>query len=156
MRRPGVGSAAQAVGGRSASAGGAETIGGAKRIFTGAPQDGTCNGGDSPGRCIGDTPYGRRIGFQRMPADANKYQPCLHDADASYTLFELNGAKCVELLADPLKCAEMVRWLASAGLAFLDGPVRQLPAALQWLQGKRVENARHGVADWLRKRAIAA
>ena len=189
-----------AVGGHSAGSGGAQTIAGAKRIFTGAPQDlsdrrpvaflalspqqpgiegffdtrfqkprhswsdvhrpvftatgdgdSTCNPGDSPGSCVGDTPYGRRIGFQRMPADANKYQIYLHDADAFHTLFELNGAKCVALLNDSFKCGEMVRWLSSAGLAFLDGHVRQVPAALQWLQSNRVENASRGVAEWLRK-----
>ncbi len=189
-----------AVGGHSAGAGGAQTIGGAKRIFTGAPQDlsdrrpvafmalspqqpgsegffdtrfqqpqhswidmhrpvftatgdgdSTCNAGDSPGSCIGDLPYGRRIGFQRMPADGNKYQLYLHDADAFHTLFELNGSKCKALLSDPFKCAEMVRWLSSAGLAFLDGHVRQVPAAQQWLQSDRVEKASHGVAEWLRK-----
>ena len=189
-----------AVGGHSAGAGAAQTIGGAKRIFTGAPQDlsdsrpvaflalspqqpgsegffdtrfqkpqhswtdvqrpvltasgdgdSTCVAGDSPGSCIGDTPYGRRIGFQRMPANGNKYQLYLHDADAFHTLFELNGAKCVALLNDSFKCGEMVRWLSSAGLAFLDGHVRQVPAALQWLQSNRVEKASRGVAEWLRK-----
>ena len=74
-----------------------------------------------------------------------------HDADAFHTLFELNGAKCVALLNDTFKCSEMVRWLSSAGLAFLDGHVRQVPAALQWLQSDRVEKASRGVAEWLRK-----
>jgi prepilin-type processing-associated H-X9-DG protein len=45
----------------------------------------------------------------------------------------------------------MVRWLSSAGLAFLDGHVRQLPAALQWLQSSRVEQASGGIAEWQRK-----
>lgn len=113
--------------------------------------DSTCNPGPEPGSCIGDTPFGRRIGFQRMPADGNKYQLYVHDADAFHTLFELNGAKCVQLLGDPVKCGEMVRWLSSAGLAFLDGHVQQSPAALQWLQSNRIENASGGVAEWLRK-----
>lgn len=45
----------------------------------------------------------------------------------------------------------MVRWLSSAGLAFLDGHAKGLPDALQWLQSNRVENASGGVAEWLRK-----
>jgi prepilin-type processing-associated H-X9-DG protein len=49
------------------------------------------------------------------------------------------------------KCGEMVRWLSSAGLAFLDGHVRQMPAALQWLQSNNSEQASGGVAEWQRK-----
>jgi prepilin-type processing-associated H-X9-DG protein len=53
---------------------------------------------------------------------------------------------------DPVhKCGERVRWLSSAGLAFLDGHVRQMPAALQWLQGNNSEQASGGVAEWQRK-----
>jgi hypothetical protein len=113
--------------------------------------DSTCNPGPEPGSCIGDTPYGRRIGFERMAADGNKYQLYLHDANAFHTLFELNAAKCPQLGVDPARCDEAVRWLSSAGLAFLDGHVRQLPAALQWLQSERVEAASGGVAEWQRK-----
>ena len=54
----------------------------------------------SPGSCIGDTPFGRRIGFQRMPASGNKYHLYLHDADAFHTLFQLNAGKCAELGVD--------------------------------------------------------
>ncbi len=189
-----------AVGGHSAGSSGAQTIGGAKRIFTAAPQDlsdprpvafmalspqqpggegffdtrfrrpqhswsnmlrpvftatgdgdSTCNAGDSPGSCVGDMPYGRRIGFDRMPAVGNKYLLYLHDADAFHTLFELNGTKCIALLNDPFKCGEMARWLSSAGLAFLDAHVRQVPQALQWLQSGRIVNASGGVAEWLRR-----
>ena len=56
--------------------------------------DSTCDPGPEPGSCIGDTPFGRRIGFQRMPATGNKYQLYIHDADAFHTLFELNAEKC--------------------------------------------------------------
>jgi hypothetical protein len=104
-----------------------------------------------PGSCIGDTPFGRRIGFQRMPADGNKYQLYVHDADAFHTLFELNAAKCGALNVDQAKCDEIVRWLSSTALAFLDAHVRQSPAALQWLQSNRIENASLGVVEWLRK-----
>ena len=113
--------------------------------------DSTCNPGPEPGSCIGDTPFGRRIGFQRMPADGNKYQLYLHDADAFHTLFQLNAAKCAAAGRRPATCDEIVRWLSSAGLAFLDGHVRQLPAALQWLQSDRIEQASGGVAEWQRK-----
>jgi hypothetical protein len=110
--------------------------------------DSTCNPGPEPGSCIGDTPFGRRIGFERMPADGNKYHLYLHDANAFHTSFELNAAKCPQLGVDPARCAEAVRWLSSAALAFLDGHVRQVPGALQWLQSKRIELASGGVAEW--------
>ena len=113
--------------------------------------DSTCNPGPEPGSCIGDTPFGRRIGFQRMPADGNKYHLYLHNANTFHTLFELNAAKCPQLGVDPVLCGEAVRWLSSAGLAFLDGHVRQLPAALQWLQSNNIEQASAGVAEWQRK-----
>jgi hypothetical protein len=113
--------------------------------------DSTCNPGVEPGSCIGDTPYGRRIGFQRMPATGNKYHLYLHDADAFHMMFELNASECVQRLADPAKCGEMVRWLSSAALAFLDWHVKQLPTAQQWLQSKNIEQASGGVAEWQRK-----
>jgi poly(3-hydroxybutyrate) depolymerase len=112
--------------------------------------DSTCDPGLEPGSCIGDTPFGRRLGFQRMPA-GNKYHLYLHDADAFHTLFELNEAKCPRLNVDPQRCAEVVRWLTSTGLAFLDAHVRHVPAALQWLQSTRIEQASGGVAEWQRK-----
>jgi hypothetical protein len=113
--------------------------------------DSTCNPGPEVGSCIGDTPFGRRIGHQRMPADGNKYHLYLHTAEAFHTLFELNAAKCPELGVDPQRCDEAVRWLSSAGLAFLDAHVRQVPLALQWLQSNRIEVASSGVAEWQRK-----
>ena len=113
--------------------------------------DSTCNPGPEPGSCVGDTPFGRRNAFERLPADGNKYHLYLHDANAFHALFELNAAKCPQLNVDPAFCGEAVRWLASAGLAFLDAHVRQVPFAQQWLQSQRVEAASGGVAEWQRK-----
>ena len=62
--------------------------------------DSTCNPGPEPGSCIGDTPFGRRIAFHRLPADGNKYHLYLHDADAFHTLFQLNTGKCAQLEVD--------------------------------------------------------
>ena len=113
--------------------------------------DDSCEAVSVPGICMGDTPFGRRIGFQRMPANGNKYHLYIHDADAFHMLFELNAAQCPPMNVDAAKCDEIVRWLSSAGLAFLDGHVRQLPAALQWLQSNRIEVASGGVAEWQHK-----
>jgi hypothetical protein len=189
-----------AVGGHSAGSGGAQSVGGARRMFVNAtsvdlsdprpiaflafsPQqpgseaffdtdfrrpehswaamsrpvltatgdgDSTCKPGIEPGSCVGDTPFGRRLGFQRMPA-GGKYQLYVHDADAFHTLFELNAGKCAQLGVNQAKCDEIVRWLTAAGLAFLDGHVRGSASALQWLESDRIERASLGVAEWLRK-----
>lgn len=189
-----------AVGGHSAGSGGAQSVGGAKRMFVAAtpvdmsdprpvaflafsPQqpgseaffdtdfrrpedswatmtrpvltatgdgDSTCKPGIEPGSCVGDTPYGRRLGFQRMPT-GGKYQLYVHDADAFHTLFELNAGKCAELRLDQVKCDDIVRWLTATGLAFLDGHVRGLAGARQWLESDRIVRASLGVAEWLRK-----
>jgi hypothetical protein len=113
--------------------------------------DDSCEPADIPGSCVGDTPFGRRLGFQRMPANGNKYHLYVHDADAFHMLFELNAKECPEKNVDAAKCAEIVRWLSSTALAFLDWHVRQLPAAMQWLQSNRIEQATRGVAEWQRK-----
>ena len=57
--------------------------------------DSTCNPGVEPGSCIGDTPFGRRIAFGRMPI-GNKYHLYIHDEQAFHTLFELSTDKCSE------------------------------------------------------------
>ena len=113
--------------------------------------DSTCNPGTEPGSCVGDTPFGRRIAFHRLGADGNKYHLYLHDADAFHTLFELSRSRCEPLEVDLAKCGEMIRWVTSAGLAFLDGHVRGLPAALLWLQSDRIARASAGIAEWQRK-----
>ncbi len=113
--------------------------------------DSTCNPGPTLGGCIGDTPFGRRIGFQRMPADGNKYHLYIHDANSFHTLFELNADKCGLPGVDPQRCAETIRWLSSTGLAFLDAHVRYLPDALARLQSRRIEVASGGVAEWQHK-----
>jgi hypothetical protein len=113
--------------------------------------DSTCDPGPEPGSCVGDTPYGRRIAFHRFSADGNKYLLYLHDADAFHTLFQLNADKCSLPEVDAARCGEMIRWLSSAALAFLDGHVRGLPAALEWLQSNRIESASGGIAEWQRK-----
>ena len=113
--------------------------------------DDSCDALPVAGACIGDTPFGRRIGFARMPASGNKYHLYIHDADTFHMLFELNASACPDKHVDAAKCAEIVRWLSSTALAFLDGHVRQSPAALQWLQSNRIEQASGGVAEWQRK-----
>ncbi len=112
--------------------------------------DNTCNRGEEPGSCYGDHPYGRRIGFERMPP-GNKYRLYIHDTDTFHTLFELNSSKCQTLGVNQQKCDEIARWLRSVGLAFLDNHVRQNVFARQWLQSNNIETASRGIAEWSRK-----
>ena len=85
--------------------------------------DNLCHRAAEPGSCVGDSPYIRRIGFERMPG-GNKYQIYLHDADTFHTLFELNTDGCVAKNVDQGKCDEIARWLRSTALAFLDAQLR--------------------------------
>jgi predicted dienelactone hydrolase len=109
--------------------------------------DNTCNPGEEPGSCPGDTPYGRRLNFDRM-SEGNKYRIYVHDADAFHTLFAMNTNTCAKLGVDQAKCDEIARWLQSAALAFLDGHVRQDAFATQWLKSNNVGIASRGVAEW--------
>jgi hypothetical protein len=190
-----------AVGGHSAGAGGALTVGGALRNFTGIPVDlsdalrrpvaflafspqqpgnegffdtdfgrsshswmriarpvligtgdgdSTCKPGLEPGSCIGDMPYGRRIGFRRMP-QGSKYHIYVHDPDAFHGLYALSTDKCATKGVNQQKCDEIARWLQSTALAFLDAHVRQDANAFAWLQSTNIETASQGVAEWQRK-----
>jgi dienelactone hydrolase len=110
--------------------------------------DRTCQPGPEPGSCIGEMPYGRRIAFERLPAVGNKAMVYVHDVDAFHTLFALESSRCQTLGVDPAKCTEMIRWVTAAALAFLDGQLRRIPGALQWLASDRLQRASNGVAEW--------
>ena len=51
------------------------------------------------GSCIGGTPFGRRIGFQRMPASGDTYHLYLHHANTSHPV-RLNTAECPQVDVD--------------------------------------------------------
>ena len=188
-----------AVGGHSAGAGGALTVAGALRRFSGDPVnlsddrpiaflafspqqpgsegffdtrfdsaehswkyiqkptliatgdgDSTCNPGVEPGSCVGDTPFGRRISFGRMPHSGNKYHLYIHDEQTFHTLFALSTSKCSDprINVNQQKCDEIARWLKSTALAFLDYHVRGEPLALQWLQSDNIVAASRNIAEW--------
>jgi hypothetical protein len=109
--------------------------------------DSTCDRLAEPGSCFGDSPYIRRITFERMQA-GNKYQLYLADADTFHTLFELNTGECSEKGVEQAKCDEIARWLISTALAFLDGHLRRDPLALEWLNSNHIVAASRGVAQW--------
>lgn len=113
--------------------------------------DSTCDRLEEPGSCFGDSPYIRRIGFERMPGNGNKYHIYLKDADTFHTLFQLRTSECASKNVDQSKCDEIARWLTSTALAFLDGHVRQDALAEKWLKSDNVVTASRGVAQWLRK-----
>ena len=112
--------------------------------------DNVCHRSAEPGSCVGDSPYLRRLVFERMPG-GNKYQIYVHDADTFHMLFELNTAECAAKNVDQGKCDEIARWLRSTALAFLDAQLRQNLLAIQWLRSNNIETASGGVAEWLGK-----
>jgi hypothetical protein len=109
--------------------------------------DNGCHPTEVPGACPGETPYGRRLNFDRMPA-GGKYRIYLHDADTFHTLFAVSTTDCISRGVNQSKCDEMARWLQSVALAFLDGHVRQDAFALQWLHTDNVETASRRIAEW--------
>jgi len=114
--------------------------------------DSTCDRLPEPGSCFGDSPYIRRISFERMHG-GNKYHIYLKDADTFHTLFELHTAECSDPSknVDQVKCDEIARWLMSTALAFLDAHVRGDALATQWLASDNLVAASAGVAQWLRR-----
>jgi dienelactone hydrolase len=113
--------------------------------------DSTCNHLAEPGSCFGDSPYIRRLAFDRMPA-GGKYRLYVHDADTFHMLFELKASECgTSKAVDRAKCDEIVRWVSSAALAFLDANLKADALAGQWLGSSNVVNASGGVAEWTRK-----
>jgi len=93
-------------------------------------------------------PYGA---FDRLPA-GDKYRLYLHDADTFHMLFELKASECgTSKDVDRSKCDEIVRWVSSVALAFLDANLKADALAGQWLGSSNVVNASGGVAEWTRK-----
>ena len=95
-------------------------------LFGTGDGDSTCNALDEPGSCFGETPYGRRIAFERM-APGDKYLIYFHDSDTFHELFDLNtdNQKCRTDAAQQHKCDEIARTLRSVALAFLDSYLRE-------------------------------
>jgi len=112
--------------------------------------DSTCNPLPEPGSCFGDSPFIRRIGYERMPS-GGKYQVYLQDPEIFHTLFELRTSKCSEKGVTQSKCDETARWLTSSALAFLDAHLRGNGSAAAWLASDNLVDASQGVARWLRK-----
>jgi prepilin-type processing-associated H-X9-DG protein len=128
----------------------------ATSAFAQAPVCTTSPGPDClymPASSHGFTPFERNVVYTDHAGSQRVVEVLIgqHDADAFHMLFELNAAACPQTNVDAAKCAETVRWLSSTAIAFLDGHVRQRPAALQWLRSDRIEQASGGVAEWQRK-----
>lgn len=120
-------------------------------LFGTGDGDNTCDRGAEPGSCYGETPYGRRIAFERI-APREKYRIYFHDADTFHELFALNtdNEKCGTEVTQQ-KCDEIARTLRSVALAFLDDHLRGNMVAQQWLGRNDVELATGGVAEWSHK-----
>jgi len=192
-----------AIAGHSAGAGGALTVGGALRNFTGEPidlsdprrrakafialspqqqgnegffdtdynrpthswirlqrpvlvasgdGDSTCQPLIEPGSCFGDAPWGRRVGFERMPA-GDKVLLYFNDARVFHGLFALETGddKCIVSPDARRRCDNVAEVLRATAIAFLDWHLLARPLAQQWLAGQDVEIATQGVAQWLRR-----
>lgn len=112
--------------------------------------DATCDAIDEPGSCFGNSPFIRRVVFERLPA-GDKYQMYVKDSDVFHALFDLKTSECAAKGVDAATCTAAAEWLTSTTLAFLDAHVRRDVDALTWLQSDAIERASLGVVQWLRK-----
>ena len=110
--------------------------------------DGGC---EPPGACIpgGESPFGRRAGFNRMPA-GGKYLLYIHDPDAYHGAFGLDRDCEAKGIPAP-SCQAFSQWLTSAALAFLDAHVKGTDRAHTWLQNDFIRAASNNRVEWLRK-----
>jgi hypothetical protein len=167
-----------AVGGHSAGAGGTLMVAGAPREINGtpmlvedprpiaflafSPQAPTSDGMTSEGYAqitrptlIGtgrgdenppDTADGRASVFDLMqPGD--KARIFIEDPAAVHTVFALELGGCTNV-APLARCEELVSWVKSAGLAFLDAHLRGSPDAFAWLGSTNLAVGTAGVAEW--------
>ncbi|MFN0251555.1 MAG: alpha/beta hydrolase family protein [Kofleriaceae bacterium] len=167
-----------AVGGHSAGAGGTLMVAGAPREINGAPmlvEDprpvaflafspqapgsdgmtaegyaqitrptliGTGRGDESPP----DTADGRASVFDLVqPGD--KARIFIEDPAAAHSVFALELAGCTNV-APLARCEELVSWVKSAGLAFLDAHLRGSPDAFAWLASSNLAVGTANVAEW--------
>lgn len=167
-----------AVGGHSAGAGGALMVDGAPRVMGSksvrladarplaflalSPQAPGSDGMTAPGYAqivrptlIGtgrgddnppDTAEGRASVFDAMQP-GHKARVFIEDPAAIHTVFALETEAC-SMRAPLAHCEEMVAWVRSAGIAFLDAEVRGLPEAIAWLASPNLTVASEGVALW--------
>jgi hypothetical protein len=103
---------------------------------------GTGRGDDNPP----DTADGRASVFGLMQP-GHKARIFVEDPAAIHTVFALETETC-SAQAPLAHCKEMVGWVRSAGLAFLDAEVRALPAAVAWVASQSLAIASEGVASW--------
>jgi hypothetical protein len=105
--------------------------------------EGTCPFGDSPSM--------RLIPYQYMPA-GGKYQMYLESVLTSHEfLSSLDVAQCEEEGVDKSHCEAHAGYLKSTVAAFLDGVVRKLEPARDWLANGVIGPASNGMVSWRSK-----
>jgi len=104
------------------------------------------------GTCpIGDSPSMRLIPFQHMPA-GGKYQMFLESVLTSHDfLGSLDVAQCEEEGVEKPHCESHAAYLKSTVIAFLDGVVRKLEPARDWLANGVIGPASNGMVSWRSK-----
>lgn len=93
-----------------------------------------------------DTADGRATVFDVMQP-GNKARVFIEDAAALHMVFAHVTDSCVTL-ATLERCEQLVSWVESATLAFLDTHLRGSPAAAAWLASTNLATASAGAAEW--------
>lgn len=94
-------------------------------------------------------PADRREVFTHVPV-GEKYELFLDDRGAVHTLFEGATTECDDH-ATAARCDEMLRWVMTTALAFLDAQSSGRPEARAWLASDAIERASAGDAEWQQK-----
>ena len=93
-----------------------------------------------------DTADGRASVFDFVQP-GNKARIFIEDPAALHTVFAHETDACARL-ASLERCQEMVSWVTSAALAFLDTHLRGAPEAASWIGSTNLATASAGVAAW--------
>jgi dienelactone hydrolase len=96
-----------------------------------------------------DTADGRATVFDVMQP-GNKARLFIEDPAALHMVFSHQTASCITL-ASLERCEQLVSWVESATLAFLDTHLRGAPAASAWLDSTNLGTASEGAAEWSRR-----
>lgn len=83
----------------------------------------------------GSVAENRRLPFELMPA-GDKYRGWITEESARHTLYNAETQACEDFGETAARCEEMIGWLASVAVAFLDAYVRDDPAAAAYLRSE--------------------
>ncbi|MEM7233659.1 MAG: acetylxylan esterase [Planctomycetota bacterium] len=115
--------------------------------FVDRPHMSITGAGDDTGGTVAEN---RRGAYMNMP-EGDKYIAWIEDEAARHGTFQFKTDACLRHGAEEARCDEHLKWVRSAGLAFLDAYVRRDPVAIDYLGSDKLERLSAGLVDYRRK-----